>query len=68
MVPTLYKLRLFADEATMQDILTFVCKELRAHLHFRLLLLLIFFFERKEAAIGNNGAFEGHILHLNICE
>ena len=42
-VPTLYKLTLFADEATMQDILTFVCKELRAHSHFRLLLLLIFF-------------------------
>ena len=25
-------------------------------------------FERKEAATGNSGAFEGHILHLNICE
>lgn len=25
-------------------------------------------FERKEAATGNSGAFEGHIMHLNICE
>ena len=50
-------LRLFADEATMQDILIFECKDLRrAHLHFRLLLFLNFFFRA-----------EG-ILDLNICE